>query len=116
MLDWTILGVRLNNPGGRWRWHWSSDWLPRSVGKQRRRAWRAALEALPYAATVHLPSGGRVGLIHAAGWLHSHQETSWDLVCGALARLRQLGTLGDDNALIFRDRAPKGRHYTARPG
>ena len=30
-----------------------------------------------------------------------------------LARLRQLGTSGDDNALIFRDRTPKGRHYTA---
>ena len=33
-----------------------------------------------------------------------------------LARLRQLGPLGDGNALIFRDRTPKGRHYTARPG
>ena len=34
----------------------------------------------------------------------------------SLPRLRQLGTLGDDNALIFRGRTPKGRHYTARPG
>ena len=33
-----------------------------------------------------------------------------------VARLRQLGPLGDDNPLIFRDRTPKGRHYTARPG
>ena len=33
----------------------------------------------------------------------------------ALARLRQLGPLTDDNLLIFRDRTPKGRHYTARP-
>ena len=33
-----------------------------------------------------------------------------------LARLRQLGLFGDDNSLIFRDRTPKGRHYTARPG
>ena len=33
-----------------------------------------------------------------------------------LTRLRQLGPLGDDNALIFRARTPKGRHYTARPG
>ena len=33
-----------------------------------------------------------------------------------LTRLRQLGPLGDGNALIFRDRTPKGRHYTARPG
>ena len=32
-----------------------------------------------------------------------------------LARLRQLGPLTDDNLLIFRDRTPKGRHYTARP-
>ena len=34
----------------------------------------------------------------------------------ALARLRQLGPLTDDNLLIFRDRTPKGRHYTERPG
>ena len=33
----------------------------------------------------------------------------------SLARLRQLGPLTDDNLLIFRDRTPKGRHYTARP-
>ena len=33
----------------------------------------------------------------------------------ALARLRQLGLLGDDNALIFRSRTSKGRHYTERP-
>ena len=33
-----------------------------------------------------------------------------------LARLRQLGPLTDDNLLIFRDRTPKGRHYTERPG
>ena len=33
-----------------------------------------------------------------------------------LTRLRQLGTLRDDNALIFGDWTPKGRHYTARPG
>ena len=32
-----------------------------------------------------------------------------------LARLRQLSPLTDDNLLIFRDRTPKGRHYTARP-
>ena len=32
-----------------------------------------------------------------------------------LTRLRQLGPLTDDNLLIFRDRTPKGRHYTARP-
>ena len=37
------------------------------------------------------------------------------LIC-ALARLRQLGPLTDDNLLIFRDRTPKGRHYTERPG
>ena len=54
------------------------------MGKQRRRAWRAALEALPYAATVHLPDGGRVGLVHAPGGLHPDQETSWDHVCEAL--------------------------------
>ena len=30
----------------------------------------------------------------------------------ALARLRQLDLFGDDNALIFLDRTPKGRHYT----
>ena len=39
--------------------------------------------------------------------------------CGArslIARLRQLGPLTDDNLLIFRDRTPKGRHYTERPG
>ena len=35
---------------------------------------------------------------------------------GVLARLRQLGPLTDDNLLIFRDRTPKGRHYTERPG
>ena len=35
---------------------------------------------------------------------------------GALSRLRQLGPLTDDNLLIFRDRTPKGRHYTERPG
>ena len=29
---------------------------------------------------------------------------------------RQLGPLTDDNLLIFRDRTPKGRHYTERPG
>ena len=34
----------------------------------------------------------------------------------SLARLRQLGPLTDDNLLIFRDRTPKGRHYTERPG
>ena len=34
---------------------------------------------------------------------------------GSLTRLRQLGPLTDDNLLIFRDRTPKGRHYTARP-
>ena len=34
----------------------------------------------------------------------------------AVARLRQLGPLTDDNLLIFRDRTPKGRHYTERPG
>ena len=33
-----------------------------------------------------------------------------------LARLRQLGPLADDNLLIFRDRTPKGRHYTERSG
>ena len=33
-----------------------------------------------------------------------------------LTRLRQLGPLTDDNLLIFRDRTPKGRHYTERPG
>ena len=33
-----------------------------------------------------------------------------------LTRLRQLGPLTDDNLLIFRDRPPKGRHYTERPG
>ena len=33
-----------------------------------------------------------------------------------LARLRQLGLLTDDNLLIFRDRTPKGRHYTERRG
>ena len=38
-------------------------------------------------------------------------ETRWPL-----ARLRQLGPLTDDNLLIFRDRTPKGRHYTERPG
>ena len=38
------------------------------------------------------------------------------LVAGLLARLRQLGPLADDNLLIFRDRTPKGRHYTERPG
>ena len=35
---------------------------------------------------------------------------------GGLTRLRQLGPLTDDNLLIFRDRTPKGRHYTERPG
>ena len=29
-----------------------------------------------------------------------------------LTRLRQLSPLTDDNLLIFRDRTPKGRHYT----
>ena len=33
-----------------------------------------------------------------------------------LARLRQLGTLGGDNTLIFSDQTLKGRHYTGRPG
>ena len=33
-----------------------------------------------------------------------------------LTRLRQLSPLTDDNLLIFRDRTPKGRHYTERPG
>ena len=33
-----------------------------------------------------------------------------------LARLRQLSPLTDDNLLILRDRTPKGRHYTERPG
>lgn len=84
MLDWTILGVRLNNPGGRWRLHWAADWLPRSLDERRRRAWRTALEALPYAATVHLPQGGRVGLIHAPGGLHPREDTSWDQVCAEL--------------------------------
>ena len=47
-----------------------------------------------------------------AGRLHplSHPRVS------LLARLRQLGPLTDDNLLIFRDRTPKGRHYTERPG
>ena len=35
---------------------------------------------------------------------------------GLLTRLRQLGPLTDDNLLILRDRTPKGRHYTERPG
>ena len=39
--------------------------------------------------------------------------TPSDETARCLTRLRQLGTLGDDNALIFRDRTPKGRHYTA---
>ena len=34
----------------------------------------------------------------------------------SLTRLRQLSPLTDDNLLIFRDRTPKGRHYTERPG
>ena len=34
----------------------------------------------------------------------------------SLARLRQLGPVTDDNLLIFRDRTPKGRHYTEGPG
>ena len=38
------------------------------------------------------------------------------ITLGGLARLRQLGPLTDDNLLIFRDRTPKGRHYTERPG
>ena len=33
-----------------------------------------------------------------------------------LARLRQQSLLTDDNLLIFRDRTPKGRHYTERRG
>ena len=37
-------------------------------------------------------------------------------VWNAVARLRQLGLLTDDNLLIFRDRTPKGRHYTERRG
>ena len=38
------------------------------------------------------------------------------LAAALLARLRQLSLLTDDNLLIFRDRTPKGRHYTERPG
>ena len=38
------------------------------------------------------------------------------LLSADLTRLRQLGPLTDDNLLIFRDRTPKGRHYTERPG
>ena len=45
-----------------------------------------------------------------------HRKVTELAIFGGLARLRQLGPLTDDNLLIFRDRTPKGRHYTERPG
>ena len=52
-------------------------------------------------------TGGRVV---EYGWLDHASKGE------PLTRLRQLGPLTDDNLLIFRDRTPKGRHYTERPG
>ena len=47
--------------------------------------------------------------------LHRHLGISYN-AAWRIGRLRQLGPLTDDNLLIFRDRTPKGRHYTERPG
>ena len=49
-------------------------------------------------------------------WGHSFTPTRRKRRPDSLSRLRQLGPLTDDNLLIFRDRTPKGRHYTERPG
>ena len=46
---------------------------------------------------------------------HGKGRKERDTPLTVLTRLRQLGPLTDDNLLIFRDRTPKGRHYTERP-
>ena len=51
-----------------------------------------------------------------APWVPDVQVEQDLVISRALTRLRQLGPLTDDNLLIFRDRTPKGRHYTERPG
>ena len=87
MLDFLRIGARMGNDGGAWRMHWASGWFPAWGGRARegtreqRAAWRTALEALPYALTIHLPSGGRVGLLHGQGPLHLSADTDWDAVC-----------------------------------
>ena len=60
--------------------------------------------------TLDLIAHRRYGNVSA---VRNVQAANPDLA--ALSRLRQLGPLTDDNLLIFRDRTPKGRHYTARP-
>ena len=79
------------------------------------------------AMTAALGAEGEFGLIWIDAHMDAHTPETADqgkwggyyhgrpLAC-LLARLRQLGTLGGDNTLIFNDRTIKGRHYTARPG
>ena len=69
---------------------------------------RILLVEVPRGLYVHRTSGGR--------YYTRVGSTKRDLSPPELARLRQLGPLTDDNLLIFRDRTPKGRHYTERPG
>ena len=89
MLDWCILGSRLSNEGGAWRRHWAADWVTDEIEVDHGAAWRPVLKNLPYAATVELSDGCRVGLMHAfrPGWVHrvKDNEPEWSDVCEAIA-------------------------------
>ena len=68
-------------PGGDWIRQWGRRWLGDNTGEDERARWRPTLEALPYAATVHLPNGGRVGLVHGYTMLRDEREADWDELC-----------------------------------
>ena len=94
MLDFLVHGARISNDGGAWRLHWASGWFPSWGGRGRKgtrkeqAAWRATLEALPFAVTVHLRDGGRVGLLHAQGPLNRRADIDWDALCVQIGRDR----------------------------
>lgn len=91
MLDYLRIGARMHNDGGAWRLHWASSWFPDSSTpeSEQRKAWRRALEALPFTLTVALPDGGRVGLVHGyAGLVRPVHDLDWDDLCTLIARDR----------------------------
>ena len=77
------------NDGGAWRLHWACGWFPTTSTPEQRRAWRRALEALPFTVTIALPDGGRVGLVHGyGGSFGPGDDRDWDDLCTRIAHHR----------------------------